>query len=196
MTQPMPNTANVAAMKPNTKGGVTYAPAATALPTDASTDLANTYNRLGYVSEDGIQPSRDTSIEKIKSWEGDVIAALKTDDARSFVVVCVEVFQANLNKFIYGAANTTFTPAAGAVGTKIAINDIAYEIPACVMTFEMIYGGARRRVVVPNASVVVTNENAWVAGDVAGYELTIEALKDASGNRVYDYAVLDDAPGT
>ena len=56
-----PSITNVAAAKPSAQGGVYYAPLGTALPTDATTALAATYVPLGYVSEDGISPSREMS---------------------------------------------------------------------------------------------------------------------------------------
>ena len=53
-------------------GAIFVAPSGTALPTDATTALANTYVLLGFTSEEGVQISEDSSTESIKAWEGHV----------------------------------------------------------------------------------------------------------------------------
>src|SRR5699024_65458 len=100
-----PSANNVAAAKPNAAGGIYYGPLGTALPTDASTELDEGFTALGYISEDGITPSRDVSSEQIKAWGGDVVAALVTDDAKSFEFTLLEVFSADVQKFVHGADN-------------------------------------------------------------------------------------------
>lgn len=48
------------------------APLGTELPTDATTPFADDgFTALGYISEDGITPSHDVSVEQVKAW-GDV----------------------------------------------------------------------------------------------------------------------------
>lgn len=187
-----PTTENVAALKPQATGGVLWAPLGTTLPTDATTALDAAFKPLGYVNEDGIQPSRDTSIEKPKSWEGDVLASLLTDDSLSFVHKLVEVFQKNLNEFVYGADNVTYTAAAAGTATTIAIEDKAYKPEQCVLVYEMFYGAKKVRLVLPVADPVVTGEDPYVAGALSAYEVTVEGLKDSTGVRAYRYADLGD----
>lgn len=191
MTAATPTAANVAAFKPAVSGGVLFGVTGTSLPTDASTSLTN-FTPLGYISEDGIQPSRDTSIEKVKSWEGDVVAALLTDDSQSFVFKLIEVFQEDVNKFLYGSSNVTYSSATSSANTKISIKDKAFKPLSCVLVFEMVYGAKKARVIVPAADISVTGEDPYVAGGVAAYEVTVEALKDSSGVRAYRYYELDD----
>lgn len=187
-----PETKNVAAAKPSAGGGVYYAPLATALPTDASTALAVAYKPLGYISEDGIVPSRDTSVDKVKAWGGDVVAALLTDESRGFAFTLLEVFSEEVNKFVYGAANVTVTVASPTVGTKVAVQDTGYKPDNCVLVFDMKHGLKRRRVVVPVADSSVTGEEAFTDGGLHAYEITVEALKNAAGVRVFDYMENDD----
>lgn len=187
-----PSTTNVGSMKPYAGGGVYHAVAGTALPTNASTALDAAYKALGYVSEDGIKPSRDTSIEKIKAWGGDVVAALLTDDSRSFEFTLLEVFFDEVNKYLYGTANVTVTPPTTSAGTKLAVLDKAYKPNNEILVFDMKYGLKRRRLVIPIADASVTGEEPYTDGGLSAYTLTIEALKDASGVRVYDYLENDD----
>ena len=50
----MHNASNVSVGKPRVAGAVFRAPLGTALPTDASTQLAEAYKDMGFVSDDGV----------------------------------------------------------------------------------------------------------------------------------------------
>ena len=188
-----PETRNVASMKPFAGGGVYRAPAGTALPTDATTTLAGGYVALGYVSEDGIKPSRDTSIDKMKAWGGDIVAALLTDDSRSFEFTLLEVFSGPVNQYLYGTANVTVTAAITGTGTKLSIKDVAYKPTNDVLVFEMKYNLKRRRIVIPIADATISGEEPYTDSGLSAYTVQVEALKDSTGTRVYDYMQNDDA---
>lgn len=188
-----PSTRNVAAAKPAVGGGVLYAPLGTALPSDASTALDAAFVPLGYISDDGVEPDRSTDTEKIKAWGGDVIAALVSDDSRSFKFTVYETYYAAVQKFVYGDDNVTATAAGAGVGSTLTVLDKATKPDDCVLVFEMKFGDKKRRVVVPNADSSVTGEGPWQDNALSSYEITCEALKDDAGVRVYDYMVNDDA---
>ena len=186
-----PSTSNVAAAKPSALGGVFYAPVGTALPTDASAALDG-FTALGYISEDGIQPSREMDSEQVKAWGGDIVASLVTDDAKSFEFTLLEVFSSDVQKFVHGEDNVTVTPAVpGTSGEKIEILDKAYKPADCVFVFEMQHDGKKRRVVVANSDNSITGEEPYTDGGLSAYTITATALKDDSGVRVYEY--LEDA---
>lgn len=188
-----PNSGNVAASKPGVGGGVYVAPRGTALPTDATTALANDYKALGYLSESGITPTRETNVEKIKAWGGDIVAMLLADESRSFEFTLIEVFSEEVQKFVHGSSNVTVTPAGGGSGTTIDVQDKGGKPDQCVLVFEMLHAGKKRRVVVPVADPTVTGEEPYVDTGLSAYTVTAEALKDSSGIRVYEYLVNDDA---
>lgn len=190
-----PSTRNVAAAKPLVGGGVYRAPLDTVLPTDATTALSAEFEALGYVSEAGVQPTRDTSVEKIKAWGGDVVAALLTDESKSFEFTLLEVFSEAVQKFVHGDDNVTATAAVGAENSTLAVTDKGGKPDQQVIVFDMRHGDKRRRVVVPVADPVVTAEEAYTDGGLNAYTFTVEALKDESSVRVYEYLENDDAPG-
>lgn len=182
----------VASGKPALGGGVYHAPAGTALPTTASTALAAAYKALGAVSTEGLKPTRDTNVEKIRDWSGDVVASLLTDTSASFAFTLIDVFAQEVNNFVYDTANVTFTPAATGTPSKLAIVDKGTKPIDRVMVFEMRHGAKKMRIMVPVASPVISGEGAFVADNINSYEVEVEAIKDASGNRVYRYYENDD----
>lgn len=189
-----PSTKNVGARKPMVGGGVYYVAGSTPLPTDASTELPADIlaGALGYISEDGIQPNRETNVEKIKAWGGDIVAALLEDESAAFEFTLLEVFSENVNKFVYGKDNVNITPATESTGTKVDVLDKGGKPEQGVLVFDMRHGSKRERVVVPVADPVVTGEEPWVDGSLTAYTVEVEAIKDASGTRVYRYLENDD----
>ena len=169
-----------------------YAVLGTALPTDASTALVAAYKPLGYISEDGIRPAFDVSVDKIKAFGGDVVAALLADESRSFEITLLEVFGSEVNSFIFGASNVTIVPPTTTIGTKTAIQDKGGKPAQCVIVFDLKHGTKRRRLVVPIADPTVSGEEPYTDGGLMAYTLTVEALKNGSGVRVYDYVENDD----
>lgn len=188
------NGSKVAAAAPKVGGGLYYGDLGTTLPTDATTALAVGFKSLGPISEDGVRPSRDTSVDKVKEWDGSTLAQLLTDESRSFEVTLYGVHDQDVLTYLFGASNVTVTAAAGAVGTKLAVLDKGGKPENKVLVVDMLYGGVKMRKVVPIADAVITGEEPYAKSSLMAYTITIEALKDSSGVRVYEYSELDDAP--
>lgn len=165
--------------KPKIGGGIYCAPAGTALPTDAATALAEAFVCLGYASEDGVTNAREND-EEIKAWGGDLVLRTMTD---TFTFTLIEAMNPDVLKMAYGADNVSGTLAAG---ITIAANDAMQE--ECVLVFDMIFqGGVMKRIVVPKAQVTEVGEIAYTDGDAVGYETTVQANVDGSGNTHYEY---------
>lgn len=189
------NGSKVAAARPKVGGAVYWAPSGTALPTNASTALGAGFKCLGPVSEDGVTPSRDTNVENIKEWDGSTLATLLTEENRTFEFTLYGIYDADALNFMFGAASVVTTPAAGASGTLVAITDKGGKPDKGVLVLEMTHGKVKQRKVVPVADPTVTDEGPYASGELRSYTVSVEALKDASGNFSYEYAELDDAPG-
>lgn len=189
------NGAMTAAFAPKVGGGVYYAPGTPTLPVDASTALNAAFKALGPISQDGIKPSRDTSVDKVKEWDGSTLASLLSDESRSFEFLMYGAYDEDVLSFVYGAANVSVTAATASVGTKIAVTDKGGKPANGSLVFEMVYGGKKKRIVVPVADSVITGEEPYVKGGLTGYTVTVEALKNASGVRVYEYLENDNPTG-
>lgn len=181
----MPEVKNVTYGKPAVGGAAYSAPLGTALPTDAKTALAATYKSLGYISEDGLTNENSPESETIKAWGGDTVLVTQTDKPDTFAFKLIEATNLEVLKEVYGSANVTGTLTTMA-GIKIEAN--ATELPEHVLVFDMILkGGLVKRVVLPNAKVTEIGEIAYIDDDAVGYELTVQAMPDASGNTHYEY---------
>jgi hypothetical protein len=191
------NAANVAAANPVVTGGLLWGPPGTALPTDATTALAAAYKPLGYISEDGIQPSGDAaSTDDTVAWGGDVVARLVTQKrADRYTFKLIEVLSDDVLTFLFGEDNVTVTPAAGDTPTLIAVADNGGDPAEGVFVVEAFYKGIKMRRVIPNGSPILNSEDPLTHSAIGGYEVEMACLPDDSGNRQYRYYAKDDAPG-
>lgn len=187
-------TKNVVAASPKVTGGVLWAPAGTTLPTDATSSLDPAFVALGYVGEDGVQPSGDpASTTDIPAWGGDVIATLLDSvSVARYTFKLVEILSGDVAEFVFGEDNVVVTPADNSHGTQLAITDTGAEPPTGILCFDMFYRDKSLRIVLPNSQSQVLSEDPFVHTAVSAYEIQATALKDDSGNRRYIYFENDD----
>lgn len=180
----MANDANkVSVGKPKVTGAIFRAPAGTALPTNATTALADTYKGLGYVSEDGVTNANSPESGNIKAWGGDTVYTYQSDKTDTFAFTLIETLNEDVLKAVYGEANVSGTLAAG---LTVKANSAAQE--SAVWVIDMILrDNYARRIVIPAGTITELGEITYADESSIGYPVTITAVADASGNTHYEY---------
>lgn len=181
----MANVQNVTAGKPKVGGAISVAPLTATLPTDAETALTG-FASLGYVSEDGLTQGVTRDSEAIKAWGGDTVMTTQTDFALTYQFTLIEVLNADVRKVVFGDDNVS-----GDLATGLTTLINSKELPAKAYVIDMILNGNLDRIVIPNGKVTEIGDTVFSDGEPVGFEVTITALPDQSGNCSYEYTIAN-----
>ena len=175
---------NVSAAKPAVGGAISVAPAGTTLPTDATTALAEAFVKLGYITEDGLTNSNSLSSDTVKAWGGDEVLTIYQGREDTFQYTLLDALSVDVLKQVYGADNVN-----GTLTTGITINVKSnIELPEQVIVADMILkDGTLKRIVIPNGRVSEVGDITYSDSDAIGYETTVRAIPDETGNTHYEY---------
>lgn len=181
----METVTNVTAGKPAAGGAIYRAPLGTTLPTDATTALDAAFVSLGFCSDDGLTNSNSPESDNVKAWGGKNVLALQTDKPDTFQFKLIEVLNPNVLKAIYGDDNVT-----GTLSTGITVKANADEPEEACWVVEMVMrDGAVTRKVLPDAKVTELGDIVYKDDEVTGYEVTLLAMPDATGQTHYEYTI-------
>lgn len=179
---------NVTAGKPAVSGAIYRAllSSGLTLPTDATTAMSTLtdFKSLGYVSDAGLTNSNSPEASNIKAWGGDTVLSIQTAKEDSFSFTLLETLDAEVLKAVYGSGNVAVESSTGAI--TITANSDEQEEAAWVIDMA-VRGGKKKRIVIPNAKITSVGDIAYADESAVGYELTITAIPDATGNTHYEY---------
>lgn len=180
----MANNANlVSAAKPQVAGAIYRADIGTTLPTDAVTTLDAGFEALGYVSEDGLTNTNSSDSDEVVSWDGDTVLTIEGNKSDTFKFTLLEVLNPAVLKSVYGDSNVSGTLA---TGITVIANSVPQQSKSWVVDMVM-NNNVLKRIVIPCAKVTEVADIVYKKTEAVGYETTISAVPDSSGNTHYEY---------
>ncbi len=179
----MANASNVTTGKPKKGGAIFRAPLGSTLPTDATAELDEAFVCLGYCGEDGLTNSNTPESDSLKAWGGDTVLTYQTAKEDTFQFKLIEALNSDVLKAVYGDDNVTGTLE---TGITVKANSDAQQAVSWVIE-QVMRDGAHKRIVIPSAAVTEVGDITYSDEDVVGYETTITATPDDSGNTHYEY---------
>ena len=178
----MATTNNVTAGKAKVGGAVSYAALGATLPTTVDATLTG-FTNLGYISDAGLVNSGAISNTAIKAWGGDTVLDIQTDKVDTFQFSLIEALNVDVLKVIFGATNVS-----GALDTGITVNvNSGEQTDACWVIDMAMRDGALKRVVIPSGKITAIADVTYSDSAAVGYQVTVSAHPDASGNTHYEY---------
>jgi len=187
----MPTASYVSAGKPKVSGAVFRAPLGSTLPVDASSSLDAAFKELGYVSEDGVTNNNTPDSDNIKAWGGATVLVVQNEKTDEWTLTLIESLNENVLKTVYGDSKVTVS------GTNITVQATADQLAdACYVIDMSLKGSAIKRVVIPDGAISEVGEIAYKDDEPIGYEITINALPNASGINHYEYIKLGSSSST
>lgn len=190
----MSNTAtNVTTGKPKI-GGAIYRALRTSnlqIPTTAGATLSADYKCLGYISEDGVKNGIKKESDKVKAWGGDVVLVLNKGMEDTFGFKMIEMLNEDVLKSVFGDSNVTITEATSSTPKSIAVNVNGSDQVEAVWIIDMLMrGGNPKRIVIPYGTISDIGDIVYKDDDAAGYDVTLTATPDSSGNTHYEYMTV------
>lgn len=179
----MSTATNVTTGKAKVGGAIFCAPVGTALPTDATTALNAAFKDVGYASEDGVTNNGEITSDNVKAWGGDVVLSYQESREDTFSFKLIEAMNVEALKAVYGDENVT-----GDLASGITIKANNSQLEAHSWVIDMILrGGKLKRIVIPNGTVTAVAKVVYKDNEAVGYDTTITAAVDGSGNTHYEY---------
>lgn len=178
------DTGNVSLGKPKTGGAVFRAPKGTALPTSATAALSNDFTSMGYISEDGVVNANSPESEVIRAWGGDVVMAYQNDREDTFRMTMIEASRIAVLESVYGEDNVSGTDLASGISVSANAADLGEYV---YVIDTLLHDNVPHRTVIPCGKVTELGDVNYSDSSVVGYEVTITAIADSSGNTHYEY---------
>lgn len=173
-------------------GAIHTAPLGTTLPTTPTQSLAavsSAYETLGYVSEDGVTPNFEDSVNKIKAWQGGkIVRTILTEESINIGFTLIQTSRAVVLRFFPGSSITEPSPGVYSL-------EVVERIPdPRVWIVDVIDGTVNMRFVLPNAELTERGELPFNNDDPIGWPMMIEALPDNEASNERRCIILSDDP--
>lgn len=186
----MNDKSNITIGLPKVGGAIYFAPAGTALPTNASSSLSGAYVNLGYVTEEGVTLTTAEETDTIKAWGPETVMVSQSDFTETVTYNLLETIKPAVLQYMRGSSNVVINQdgsiASGTTGEPlphgiIVVDTIQNNGSANPRYHRIVYGDCQ----VTDRSGDQTYNNS----DPVTFPVTITAFKFASkavtGKQVY-----------
>ena len=183
------NAAEVGAGSAKVTGAIWVAPNGTALPTDATTALANTYKLLGFTSDAGVTISENDSSQDLIAWEGRTkVYSVKSEYYETVAFTPIQTNE-DVLKLTYGSSNVTV--ASG----KFTVKHTADTMAPVVIVIET---SPRESIVKRYCGTFQLTSRGDITLDGTQFdmrELTFSSVPDSNGVHMFEYASVTGTTG-
>lgn len=160
--------------KPRVGGGIYWAPIGTQLPSDATTDLGDAFESVGFISAEGYTNNNSPSTEQIREWGGSVVLTAQTEKNDTFTFTLLQHEDAEVLKVVHGDNNVSGT----SLDSGITVTATDDEPTAHVWVInEVLRGNVLSRTVIPSATVSEVGEVVHNGSSAISYPVTLTAEK-------------------
>lgn len=181
---------NITIGLPKVGGAIYWAPAGTALPTDADSSLADAYLNLGYVTEDGVTTSTSEETDTINAWGPEPVMVNQTGYSETVTFNLLETIRPAALQYVRGSANV----AVGADGS-IASATTGEQLPHGIIVVDTIQNNGSEnpryhRIVYGDCQLTDrSGDQSYNNSDPVTFPISITAFKfdsqAISGKKVY-----------
>lgn len=156
-------------------GWVATADPGTAIPTSADDGIPAGFEDLGYVSEDGVVQSINSSTSDIKAWQdGAVVRKVQTSHDLTYSFTLIETKPAVLENYYGNYLSGT-------------VKVTADQLPRKPWVIDVLDGDTVITIAIPDGQVTERGDITYATGDAIGYEVTVTCYPDSTGTKAYLY---------
>ncbi len=151
---------------------------ATDLPTSTVATMPSSAEDLGFVSEDGVSIETDRGVEVIRDWNLDDVRQLLTEHSAILTFTIISWTVEGLRAY-FGSENVDDS------GNEITVRINSRDIANRGWIFNMKDLNRKRRIVIPNGALESQGELTFLKSEQTPLEISVRALVDASGEKIY-----------
>lgn len=185
---------NITIGRPKEGGAVFFAPAGTALPTDASSELPAAYVCLGFVTEDGVTESVEEEGDDIVAWGPEDVMHSQTGYAKTLTMSLLETSKPAVLQFVYGQDNVTVN-----TDGSIKWKDTGEILPRGVFVVDTLHNNGsdtpriHRKIYGDAQFVDRSGDHVYNNSDPLSFPVVVKAYKftDADGTKTYSLDFLE-----